>query len=198
MQKKTFATCNCTDPSSFSLLNSTTCETFDQQTCLHDLYVFKFDENYITSTCIPLCPLECQKDIFKTSISSLKTTGELYYDYIKSNSNLSSDFVYKNLTIDTAKDSFAFVYFFYNSNSYTLTTELPSMDLVGLLANIGGTLGLFLGISLIHICELFDVLINILFIKMNQRKCVKMCQSDYDASVLASEPVLYAYKLNKY
>ena len=72
------------------------------------------------------------------------------------------------------------------------------MDLVGLLANIGGTLGLFLGISLIHICELFDVLINILFIKMNQRKCVKMCQSDYDASVLASEPVLYAYKLNKY
>ncbi len=132
-----------------------------------------FDKNYITSTCIPLCPLECQQGIFKTSLSSMEAIGDLYYDHIKGNSNLSSDFVKTNITIDSAKDSFAFVYFYYNSNSYRLTIETPSMDLVALLANIGGTLGLFLGISLIQICELVDVVINILTIRMNQKKCAK-------------------------
>ena len=47
---------------------------------------------------------------------------------------------------------------------------MPSMDVVTLLATIGGTLGLFLGISLMHMCELVDVLIQIVFIKAKFNK----------------------------
>ena len=39
------------------------------------------------------------------------------------------------------------------------------MDIVALLANIGGTLGLFLGVSLLHFCEPIEVLIGIYFIR---------------------------------
>ena len=170
MQKNILDTCNCTDPLSLSLFNSITCETVDEQTCMNNQYTFIFESNYITTTCIPLCPLECQKAVFATSISFLEGIGDLYYDYIQNNSNLLSDFVNTNLTIDSAKDSFAFVYFYYDSNSYTISTESPNMDVVSLLANIGGTLGLFLGISLIQICELVDVLLQIILIKIKYKK----------------------------
>ena len=69
------------------------------------------------------------------------------------------------LTIETAIDSFTSIAFYYRSNSYTLSTESPSMDIVSLLANIGGTLGLFLGISLIQIFEIADVLLQIILMK---------------------------------
>jgi hypothetical protein len=42
-----------------------------------------------------------------------------------------------------------------------LLTETPSMDVVALLANIGGTMGLFLGMSLLHVCELAEVFIEL-------------------------------------
>ena len=167
MQNKILNACNCTDPLALSLFNSTTCETVSQQTCMNNQYAIIFNTNYITSTCIPLCPLECQKAVFKTSVSFLEVIGDLYYDYIRNNSNLSSDFVNTVLTKDSAQDSFSYVYLYYNTNSYTITTESPNMDAVSLLANIGGTLGLFLGISLMQICELVDVLIQILLIKTN-------------------------------
>ena len=85
---------------------------------------------------------------------------------IKNNPNLASDFVTRPITKETAKNSFVYVYFYYNSNSLRLSTDSPNMDIVSLLANIGGTLGLFIGISLIQICELVDVLIEIIFIKL--------------------------------
>ena len=133
-------------------------------------YGLILDENFITSTCVPQCPLECNRTIYKAFVSSCEIIGDFYYDYIQSNANLLSDFVERNLTIESAKDSFTFALLYYNSNSYTLSTETPSMDVVTLLATIGGTLGLFLGVSLMHMCELVDVLIQIVFIKAKFNK----------------------------
>jgi hypothetical protein len=116
------------------------------------------------------CPLECNRTRFKAFLSSYEVIGDFYYDYIRSNANLSSDFVRTNLTIDTAKESFTFTLLFYESMSYTLVTESPTMDVVSLMANIGGTLGLFLGVSLLHVCEIVDVIIQVILIKSNLNK----------------------------
>jgi hypothetical protein len=165
MQENILMKCNCTDPLSLSLFNSTTCEDVTQQKCMNDQYAWMFDENYITLTCVPLCPLECNKTYIRTFETSNDIIGDLYYDYIRSNVNLRSDFLNGPITVEQAKNSFSFVVFYYDSNSYTLSTQAPTMDVVALLANIGGTLGLFLGISLIQVCEIVDVFIQILFFK---------------------------------
>ena len=158
--------CNCTDPFSSSLFNSNTCKTVEQQKCMYTQYELLFSENFLSFKCVPLCPLECNRTHFRTSISSNEIITDLYYDYIKSNANLASDFVTRPITKETAKNSFVYVYFYYNSNSLRLSTDSPNMDIVSLLANIGGTLGLFIGINLIQICELVDVLIEIIFVKL--------------------------------
>ena len=61
------------------------------------------------------------------------------------------------------------VILFYGSLSYTISTELPQMNFVSLLANIGGNLGLFLGVSVFSLCEIVEIFIEVFFIK----KCGK-------------------------
>jgi hypothetical protein len=101
MQQCILQICNCTDPQSLSLLkNNITCELIVQQECMDNQYELILDENFITSTCVPQCPLECNRTAYKAFISSCEIIGDFYYDYIKSNANLLSDFVERNLTIE--------------------------------------------------------------------------------------------------
>jgi hypothetical protein len=44
-------------------------------------------------------------------------------------------------------------------------TESPQMDIIALLASIGGNLGLFLGVSVFSLCELIVVFMEIYFIR---------------------------------
>ncbi len=147
------------------------CELVAQQECMKDQYLSLLNSNYLTLNCVENnCPLECNRTRFKTFMSSYDVIGDFYYDFIKSNANLLSDYVKANLTIATAKDSFTFTLVYYESMSYTLVTESPTMDVVSLLANLGGTLGLFLGVSLLHVCEIVDVIIQVFLIKSNLNK----------------------------
>jgi hypothetical protein len=71
------------------------------------------------------------------------------------------------LTADVAAQSFIHVYIFYNSLSYIFSLESPAMDVVSLLASIGGNLSLFLGVSVFSLFEIFEVLLEIIFLKTN-------------------------------
>jgi hypothetical protein len=86
-------------------------------------------------------------------------------DVLSRKINLVKDFSIdeKKLNSDRAKESVVRVNIFYDSLSYTMSTESPKMDVISLLSNIGGNLGLFLGVSLISVCELIEALIEIFF-----------------------------------
>ena len=78
-----------------------------------------------------------------TSITSVKFLGDLLVDFLNSNkTNLSIDFeATKSISAEEARRSFTSFQLYYSSNSFTLSTETPRMDIVALLANIGGTFG---------------------------------------------------------
>ena len=80
------------------------------------------------------------------------------------NSNLANDFINKTINVTTVEKSLVKVNLFYESLSYTETTESPKMDIFSLLGSIGGNLGLFLGVSVFSLCEIIEVLIEIYFI----------------------------------
>ena len=122
-----------------------------------------FINDLIESICIPMCPLECNQTLFKTSISSLSLFGNQYLSRIQ-NSNLSTDFINRTIDAATVKESIVNAYIFYESLSYTESSELPQMNIVSLLAAIGGHLGLFLGVGVFSLCEIVEVLIEIYFI----------------------------------
>ena len=51
-----------------------------------------------------------------------------------------------NISYSDLTNSMSCVYIFFNNLEYTHTEEIASIDLVSLIANMGGTLGLFTGI----------------------------------------------------
>ena len=92
----------------------------------------------------------------------------MFIDFIKANKNLSSDFVTKPINSETVSKSIVSLNIFYESLSYTLSTESPQMDSISLLANIGGHLGLFLGVSVFSLCEIVEVAMEIILIKFKK------------------------------
>ena len=65
--------------------------------------------NYLTTQCLPLCPLECNRTGFSPSISFSQLNGDRFMSSIQSNANLSIDFVTKPINADNVKNSIVMV-----------------------------------------------------------------------------------------
>lgn len=135
-------------------------------------YCGNINETFINKHCLSACPLECDQISYKTSLSF----GQLSGDGFSRNSfpqlhnpTIESDFINRTLNSQTVKESIVEVSIFYESLSYTLSTEYfqyesPQMDGVFLMGSIGGNLGLFLGISVFSISKIIEVTIEIILI----------------------------------
>ena len=164
--------CNCTSPNEYPFFSEQKCSV-DQDPCIRNVEneFLQRSEELIGKRCLPMCPLQCTRSLFRTSMSSSDLVGHWFLKDIRSNGNLLEDFLVKKqqqanrvLTADLAKKSVLRVNVYYESLSYTISTESPKMDIAGLLANIGGTISLFLGVSVLSVFELVECLIEIYFI----------------------------------
>jgi hypothetical protein len=151
---------NCALPFIFSLYNASSCSSnFTDLLPQNDNLLTK---NYYNEECSRVCPLECNQTLYKTSTTQVQLVGNRFMKRIKNNLNLASDFINRTLSdTSTIEKSVVTVKLFYGSLSYTLTSESPQMDLVSLLASIGGNLSLFLGVSAFSLFEVVEVLIEI-------------------------------------
>jgi hypothetical protein len=122
------------------------------------------------SQCLSDCPLECNQTIYGLTTSSVKIIGDKYVYLIKENMNLSSDFVYNPIDAETAASSFVELSVFYETLSYTYTSETPKIDLIALIASLGGDLSLFLGVSIFSLFELIEIFIEIYMIRREERR----------------------------
>ena len=52
---------------------------------------------------------------------------------------------------------------YYDSLTYTESTESVSINFVSLFSSIGGFMGLFLGMSVMTLVEILEIIINILY-----------------------------------
>jgi hypothetical protein len=133
----------------------------------------QFSTNLINEMCLSSCPLECNQNLYKKSISfNQLNVNSWYYDFyskIENNPNLMSDFVERKLTLYDIQESFVNVNIFYDSLSYTESIESPRMDFFSLLASIGGNLSLFLGVSFFSLFEIIQVTFEIVF-NLKERK----------------------------
>ena len=124
----------------------------------------KMSINFLKEICLPLCPLECNTTIYPKRITKLELRGETLVDYINEHPNLTSDFVSTPINAMTTKQRVAQVNIFYYSLTYMLSYETPKMDVASLLSSMGGNMGLFLGVSVFSLCEMIELLIEIIFI----------------------------------
>ena len=166
-QKQLVDNCGCIDPFFVSIYDAAVCESNETMyECAKRESRVYFDN--LEVTCLPQCPLECNYTQYKSKIAFFKLHGDLFYKHIIRNRNLTADFVTKPLNVATAAKSVVSFNVFYDSLSYTISTESPKMDLVSLLASIGGNMGLFMGISLLSLCEVVELLIELFLVCKNR------------------------------
>jgi hypothetical protein len=99
--------------------------------------------NYSREECEKMsCPLECNSIEYDLSLTSLSQP-----DYIQSTKN----------------NNIANIVVYYPTLEYTIIKESPQTTELGLFAKIGGTLSLFIGLSLFTLFEMVEILILIIY-----------------------------------
>ena len=156
--------CNCTFSMFTSLFDSDKCESLEKTNCALKYYSSVYlEKKFLQDYCQPKCPLECNSTKLTFSLSFNELNPHSYTEFIRS--KFSSDFIKREIDWQTAKSSIVSLNIFYETLAYTMLTESPQMDIVTLIASIGGNLGLFLGMSLFSLSELVTTLIEIYFMK---------------------------------
>ena len=168
MQKYLNDKCDCIDLSLPFYTNSTTfCINKNQTTCIARTKILFFDTG-ANDDCQNLCPIDCSINIIDTSISIATFTSKWNALLMKNNAShgqINKDFLKRYLILNV----------FYEDLSYTLKSQSPTNNLNNLMSNIGGTMGIFIGISLlscVECIEIFYVLIAY-FISRNKKQFVK-------------------------
>ena len=156
--------CKCNDINAFSLGNNTFCSA--DYKCLyntfHEYLSNTSSEYYINTYCLPLCPLECNQTSFGITLSTSDIIPE-YFSFVVQEKAKSLNITNRTLSKEDIKNSIVKFSIYYDSMSYTASTESPSLDVISLLAYIGGTLGLFLGISVLTFVEFVEIGLAFIF-----------------------------------
>jgi hypothetical protein len=143
-----------------SLLDeSETCILSEQLECSNRILdVKKFS---LFEKCDAVCPLECNQTHYRYSMSSLAYSDANYVGSIKKNR---IDAFRNRSKIDLSKsqmDRIVDISLFYDSLSFKRSIQTANLDVVLFFGNFGSDLGLFLGISMLSICEVFGLLMDI-------------------------------------
>lgn len=119
--------------------------------------------------CFDLCPYECETVSFDLSTSYAQFPSNLLYGYlIQQESYRLADLFQVNSSREISHEMLASrtlgVYIYFDKIATTEITESASVTVANLFADIGGHLGLFIGVSLLSFVELFQLLIDIIII----------------------------------
>ena len=118
--------------------------------------------------CSKECPLECDSVKYDLSISFTK----LIVERVVSLANELGGIVNPKFKMLTEKDSqdLVFVNVFYKDLDYTSISQLPKMDFFDLVSNIGGNLGLFIGVSFLSFAEIIEFIIEAVYILFESKR----------------------------
>jgi hypothetical protein len=92
--------------------------------------------------------------------------AELYY---MNDQIIKSKYPGRNVTFEDIKKGLVNVKIFYEGLYYTEISETESQTVFDLISSIGGTMGLFIGISLLSFIEILEIIIEILILLFTKK-----------------------------
>ena len=114
------------------------------------------------------CPLECETNSFSHAFSISEYPTIQYSKFLMNQSLIKKRL--GSLSYKDLKQNVARVQIFYNELKETFISEEIKTQIFDLVSNIGGTLGLFLGLSFLSLIEFFEIFLQILIISLFKRK----------------------------
>jgi hypothetical protein len=158
-QKYLIKTCNCSSTYLSLIYNVSVCTSELENNCSIGFYR-SFTSDFLKEHCSPACPLECETQTFAYFLSTMGYPTSLQLDVYAQDERVQRLYFNKSFS-SSLKSNIVSVSINYGKLAYTLIEEEPKLDVVTMLSNIGGALGLFLGISVLTFVELLEALIRI-------------------------------------
>ena len=165
LKNKEESRCNCIE----SIDSSSDCSNSKNVTikACYDKFLSDFQNSNVIKICSQYCPLECD------SISYSISTNSEQFPFTGSFSNLTSFEYQKFLSYEEVQKYYVSIRAYFPELKYTLIKQQPKVEVVDLVSSVGGTLGLFLGISFLSFVEIIELLIEIAFILFKQKNSNK-------------------------
>ena len=156
-QREVTTRCDCFFTELPMIAQSSPCLNVTQIECMDIVgSEFSYDD------CTAECPLECDSVRYEYSLSSLVSPNQKMYNVFfndRVNFNIMQSAFGVNLsTYEQFQQYFLVVNVYYPYLQYTKIREAPKASQIDLLSQIGGSLGMFLGFSLFHFVELFEII----------------------------------------
>ena len=148
------------------------CSDMTEIYCLNNFMMSSLSTN--DSSCNSLCPIECKSIEYAVSTYRAAYPTKFYAENMllkyaqQKNLNLSQDDIYK---------AFVKLNINYESMKYKTTVQTISIQPEDLLSNLGGTLGLYIGISLLSLVEIIELFIGLIFICIKYKKARKVIKN---------------------
>lgn len=128
--------------------------------CLVGVYLNFLNRDF-ADYCFSLCPLECESVSFATKISYSDFPSRAYSKLMLK--NLSKYFNNQTkIEYQELRENVLQLRIHYDELKYTFISEKPKILVEDLFANIGGTLSLFIGISILSLGELIELAVQII------------------------------------
>lgn len=154
LQEIIISSCSCYDLNYLKLDDSTPCLTMTQFMCASKMYA-SFRNKNLDEECLRKCPLECDSMSFNTRLSSSTFPTKYLFDAL-------GNVLFQNASFDDVKKRVLELKIYYSKLSYLSLTESPKTSIIDLFSNIGGTLGLYVGVSLLSLVEIVEILVEVL------------------------------------
>ena len=164
--------CRCYDGRFLSVNLNRVCATIDEINCANE-YVFKFGLTDLSRECNEQCPLECDKTLFSTLYSQANVLLKEKFKLYSKNKVVRAFFSGKNVSLEEFTQGFASMFIFYDRMGFTLVSEKEAFSLVDLVSNVGGTFGLFVGVSILSLFEIFEIVFEIIFFYKDRKNLVE-------------------------
>jgi hypothetical protein len=120
-------------------------------------------KNFIDDN-IYLCPPECDTIDIKSSMSTTHPFNPTSIENLRNHSVVQSYYPKElNISYEELANSIVSLTIYYNELRYVEIVEIPDYTILNLISNIGGTLSLFLGISLLTFIEIIDLFVQIVY-----------------------------------
>jgi len=151
-QRLTIEKCKCHIVGLPVFSESKPCGDWSDFKCYTELErTFISNSNNFKADCLKECPLECDSVSFEMEISSIDSEP--------------NDEFYASLTnssIDTQVINFVYLKVYFSAMKYTEIRQTPKTNVIDLISNLGGALGIFLGISVFSLIEVVEVVVKVI------------------------------------
>ena len=159
LQRLIIEKCNCFYPRYERLGQAEPCLNLTSLECIKNQSINFAKVPEIRIKCNEDCPLECDWLAYEMQLSSTEYPTREVFNLYKQTDGRNKI----NLTYFEYKDNFVYLNVFYPYMRYTEIVEMPKVTLADLFANIGGSMGIFLGFSVFSIIELCELLLRIIY-----------------------------------